>query len=292
MSDIHHLCAGGKALLNTSEDRQSRILSLLAQKQFLDLRALTEHCQVSVATIRRDLSDLEQAGLLRRTYGGAISINQVAQDPAHSARAVSNLTEKAAIAAAAVEMIAKGDAVILDAGTTALEVAKLLRGRTDLTMISNGVDIVAELTQSEVQNVYSVGGAYTDTNRSFQGPLAEQFIRQFNADKLILNASSIDLDRGLIFTATPMNAGVQKAMIEVSSRVIVVADHSKLTKSSLSVTARIADVGAIITDAGAQNIIETAPEELRKKFVIANKGSVSAANPSTASRKNGEKSNA
>jgi len=122
-------------------------------------------------------------------------------------------------------------------------------------------------------DVYSVGGEYTDSNRSFRGPLAEQFIRQFNADKLILNASSIDLDRGLIFTASPMNAAVQRAMIEVSSRVIVVADHSKFAKSSLSVTAKIEDVGAIVTDIGAKSIIDNAPEELRKKLVIANAGS-------------------
>nr|UVY99931.1 AccR [Agrobacterium fabrum] len=74
----------------------------------------------------------------------------------------------------------------------------------------------------------------------------------------------------MICTASPLNASVQKAMIEVASRVIVVADHSKFTKSSLSVTARIEDVGVIVTDAGARSIIETVPEKLRKKLVIAN----------------------
>ncbi|GAJ95552.1 putative DeoR family transcriptional regulator [Rhizobium rhizogenes NBRC 13257] len=243
---------------------------MLREEQFLAIGTLTERFQISVATARRDLGELEAAGLLRRTHGGAVSINQVGQDSTHAARAVSRQPEKAAIAAAAAAMIVDGDAVLLDAGTTALEVAKRIVGRTGLTLISNGADIIAELIRGEAKNVYSVGGEYTDTNRSFRGPLAEQFIRQFNVDKLILNASSIDLDRGLICTASPQNASVQKAMIEVASRVIVVADHSKFTKSSLSVTARIEDVGVIVTDAGARNIIETAPEKLRKKFVIAN----------------------
>lgn len=77
------------------------------------------------------------------------------------------------------------------------------------------------------------------------------------------------MDRGLVCTSTPVNASIARAMIEVSRRVIVVADHSKFTKSSMSVTAKIEDIGVIVTDAGAQSIIEAAPEKLRKKFVIA-----------------------
>lgn len=257
-------------MLTNAEDRQAKILELLRGENFLDIRTLTERFEVSVATVRRDLGEMEEAGLLRRTHGGAVSVNQVAQDSTHAARAVSSQAEKAAIAATAAAMIADGDAVLLDAGTTALEVARKLVGRKGLTLISNGVDIIAELTRGEGQNIYAIGGEYTDTNRSFRGPLAEQFIRQFNVDKLILNASSIDLDRGLICTASPVNASVQRAMIEVSSRVVVVADHSKFTKSSLSVTAKIEDVGVIVTDVGAITIIDTAPEKLRRKFVIAN----------------------
>jgi DeoR/GlpR family transcriptional regulator of sugar metabolism len=270
MIDIRHDGSREKAVLSTAEDRQEKIVELLRGKTFLDIRGLTERFGISVATARRDLADLEGAGRLRRTHGGAVSVNQAGQDLTHAARAVAHQSEKAIIAAAAVNMIADGDAVMLDAGTTALEVTKLLAVRKGLTVISNGVDIVAELIRNEMPNVYSVGGEYTDSNRSFRGPMAEQFIRQFNVDKLILNASSIDVDRNLICTASPQNASVQKAMIEMAGRVIVVADHSKFTKSSLSVTTRIEDVGVIVTDAGAQSIIDTAPEKLRRKFVVAN----------------------
>jgi DeoR/GlpR family transcriptional regulator of sugar metabolism len=270
MSDIRHSSGEGKSLFNTAEDRQAKIVSLLRDEQFVDIRGLTERLQVSVATVRRDLGELEEAGLLRRTHGGAVGTSQVGQDSTHAARAVSFQSEKAAIAATAAGMIVDGDAVMLDAGTTSLEVAKRLGGYKGLTAVSNGMDIINEMIRNDAQAVYSVGGQYSESNRSFRGPLAEQFIRQFNADKLILNASSIDLERGLICTASPENAAVQKAMIQVSSRVIVVADHSKLTKSSLSVTARIEDVGVIVTDAGARSIIEMAPEKLRRKFVIAN----------------------
>ncbi|MFK3781452.1 DeoR/GlpR family DNA-binding transcription regulator [Agrobacterium sp. NPDC089420] len=257
-------------MLTAAQDRHVKIVELLRDEQFLAIGTLTERFQISVATARRDLGELEAEGLLRRTHGGAVSISQVGQDGTHATRAVSRQVEKAAIAAAAAEMIADGDAVLLDAGTTSLEVAKALVNRKGLTLISNGADIVAELIRGEARNVYSVGGEYSDSNRSFRGPLAEHFIRQFNVDKLILNASSIDLERGLICTASPQNASVQKAMIEVAKRVIVVADHSKFTKSSLSVTARIDDVGLIITDTGAHGMLDGVPEKTRKKFVFAN----------------------
>lgn len=258
------------SLLNAAEDRQARIVELLREETFLDIRTITERFDVSVATVRRDLGELEEAGLLRRTHGGAVSINQVAQDPTNAARAVSHQAEKAAIGAAAAAMIVDGDAVLLDGGTTALEVARRLVGRKGLTFISNGVDIIAELIRGDAQRVYAVGGEYADINRSFRGPLAEHFIRQFNADKLVLNAASIDLDRGLIFTGSPQNASVEQAMIEVSRRVIVVADYSKFTKSSFSVVAKIEDMGVIVTDIGARSIIDAAPEKLKRKFVIAN----------------------
>ncbi|AIR68362.1 DeoR/GlpR family DNA-binding transcription regulator [Dickeya fangzhongdai] len=256
-------------MLTQAEERQAKIVEFLREENFADLRTLTDRFEVSVATVRRDLCDLEEAGLLRRTHGGAVNINQVALDATNEARAVWNQAEKAAIAAVVAGMIADGDTVLLDAGTTALEVAKKLVGRQSLTLLSNGLDIVAEFSRSEGQSIYSVGGEFTATNRSFRGPLAEYFIRQFNVDKLILNAASIDVDRGLICTSSPVNASVARAMIDVSNRVIVVADHSKFTKSSLSVITRIEDVGVIVTDAGARSIIETVPEKLRKKFVIA-----------------------
>jgi DeoR/GlpR family transcriptional regulator of sugar metabolism len=256
-------------VLTPAEERQGKIVELLREKNFLDIRTLTERFDISVATVRRDLDELEEAGLLRRTHGGAVLINQVALDATNAARSAWKQEEKAAIAAVVRGMIVDGDTVMFDSGTTALEVARSLAGRSNLTFISNGLDIVAELTRVEGRSIYTVGGEYFESNRSFGGPLAEQFIRQFNVDKLILNAASIDVDRGLICTVSPVNASVARAMIVVSRRVIVVADHSKFTKSSLSVVAKIDDVGVIVTDAGTKSIIDAAPEKLRKKFIVA-----------------------
>lgn len=104
---------------------------------------------------------------MRRTHGGAVSINQVALDAGNAARLVWKHAEKVTIAAAVAGMVVDGDTVLLDSGTTALEVARALVGRNSLTFISNGLDIVAELTRVEGQNLYSVGGEYFEANRSF-----------------------------------------------------------------------------------------------------------------------------
>lgn len=259
----------GQKLLHSTEVRHERILEMLRDEKFVAIRNLTDVLEVSVATVRRDLDELQSAGRLRRTHGGAVSITQAANDPANEDRAVSNLEEKGLIAEAAASMIAEDDTVLLDAGTTALEVAKKLAFRSGLTIISNGSDIVAELIRGQTKNVYCVGGQFAEINRSFRGPLAEQFIRQFNVDKLILNAASIDLDRGLILTGSPENASVQRAMMEVAAQTIVVADHSKLTRFSFSVAVKISEVGVIVTDPGAEAMIEEAPEQMRRKFLIA-----------------------
>ena len=256
-------------MLHSTEVRHERILEMLREANFVAIRNLTDVLEVSVATVRRDLDELQSAGRLRRTHGGAVSITQASNDPANEDRAVSNLAEKGLIAETAASMIADDDTVLLDAGTTALEVAKKLASRSGLTFISNGSDIVAELIRGQTQNVYCVGGQFAEINRSFRGPLAEQFIRQFNVDKLILNAASIDLDRGLILTGSPENASVQRAMMEVAAQTIVVADHSKLTKFSFSVAVKISEVGVIVTDPGAEAMIEEAPEQMRRKFLIA-----------------------
>jgi DeoR/GlpR family transcriptional regulator of sugar metabolism len=117
MSDIFHV-GGDLVMLTQAEDRQAKIVDLLREKSFLDLRTLTERLDVSVATVRRDLGELEELGLLRRTHGGAVSVNQVALDATNAARLVWKQAEKAAIADVVAGMVVDGDTVLLDAGTT------------------------------------------------------------------------------------------------------------------------------------------------------------------------------
>lgn len=257
------------ARYRSAPQRQARLLEHLRSELFVDVHLLTEKFGVSIATIRRDLADLESKGLLKRTHGGATVINQVTRDYVASVREITNAAEKRAIARAAAELVVEGDAVMIDSGTTSLQVANLLASRPSLTFVTNGSDVQASLVAGGARNLHFIGGEYIDINHSFGGPMATEMVRRFNVDKAILSVSSVDLARGLICTLSPQIGYVQQAMIEVAQTVIVVADNSKFERTALSVIAPIADVDYVVTDAATRPHVAGLPEAMRKKFIFA-----------------------
>ena len=253
----------------SAPQRQARLLEFLRSNLFTDIQLLREHLGVSVATIRRDLSELEGRGLLKRTHGGATLINQVTRDAAAAVRELSNAEEKQRIGKAAAELIVEGDAVILDSGTTSLAVARELAAKPSLTFVTNGTDVLATLVAGGARNVHFIGGEYVDINHSTGGPMAADMVRQFNVDKAILSVSSVDLNRMLLCTLMPQVGSVQQAMIEIAQSVIVVADNSKFERTALSVIAPISDVDYIVTDSGSRPVAERLPADIKQKFIFA-----------------------
>jgi DeoR/GlpR family transcriptional regulator of sugar metabolism len=249
--------------------RQARLLEHLRSELFVDVQVLREKLGVSVATIRRDLTELEGRGLLKRTHGGAAVINQVTRDPANAVREITNAAEKGRIADAAAAMIVEGDAVMIDSGTTSLQVARRLASNKSLTFVTNGSDTLAALLAGGARNVHVIGGAFADINHSFSGPLAADMVRKFNVDKAVLSVSSIDLKRGLICTLSPEIGCVQAAMIDVAQTTLVVADHSKFQRTSLCVIAPLDQVDWIVTDDATRPLVASTPEKTRKKFLFA-----------------------
>lgn len=249
--------------------RQARLIELLRSQIFADVQAMRDRLGVSVATIRRDLTELEGKGLLKRTHGGATVINQVTRDYSAAVREITNAAEKAAIAEAATELVAEGDAVLIDSGTTSLKVARRLAGNDTLTFVTNGVDVLDTLVQGGARNVHFIGGEYIDINRSSGGPMAVEQVRRFNVDKAILSVSSVDVGRGLICTLSPQIGSVQQAMIEIAHEIIVVADHSKFDRRALSVIAPLDAVDYIVTDAATRPLVGALPENQKQKFIFA-----------------------
>jgi DeoR/GlpR family transcriptional regulator of sugar metabolism len=249
--------------------RQARLLEHLRSELFVDVQVLKEKFGVSIATIRRDLTELEGRGLLKRTHGGAVVINQVTRNSIASVREITYAAEKRRIAEVAAAMIVEGDAVLLDSGTTSLQVARRLAGNPSLTFVTNGSDTVAALVEGGARNVHVIGGQYVDINRSFSGTMAAEMVRQFNVDKAILSVSSIDMKRRLICTLSPEIGCVQQAMIEIAQTVIVVADHSKFQRTALSAIAPLEDVDYIVTNSETQDHLPPQPEKIRKKLVFA-----------------------
>ncbi len=254
--------------LASAAQRQARLLGHLREEMFADAQALKDALGVSIATVRRDLSELEARGLLKRMHGGAAIINQATRDHVVSVREELNAAEKARIGAAAAELIVDGDAVIIDSGTTSLQAARHLAGRPSLTFVTNGTDTLSQLVVSGRNDVHLIGGKYVEINRSLVGPVAIESIRSFNVDKAILSVAAVDLKRAAIATIDPDIAAVQRAMIEIARSVIVVADNSKFDRTALSVIAPLGDIDHIVTDEKTKPLVASLSRELKAKFIF------------------------
>jgi len=252
-----------------TEKRQARLLEHLRTRSYVHNHDLQSYLGVSEATVRRDLVDLESRGLLRRTHGGALPVGQVVQEYPNAERLIQNVAEKTRIGKLAADLVADGDVVFIDAGTTTLQLARQLADRKSLTFITNGTDIAACLSAAEVERLFVTGGEYSGINHSLVGPLATETIGRFNVDKLFLSVSAVDLARSQINVATPTMAATQRAMIEIAQEVIVLADHSKFTKSAMSMIATLEDVDLIVTDAGSRKLVSGLPKPSQRKFMFA-----------------------
>ncbi len=238
-------------------------------RAYAETQDLSLFLGVSEATVRRDLVDLAARGLIRRTHGGALALEQITADLPNSERLGRYAAEKTRIGKAAANLVTQGDAVFLDAGTTTLQVASQLSHRDGLTFVTNGTDISACLAGARVERLFVIGGEYNDFNHSLTGALAAEAIRRFNVDKLFLSVSAVDLRRGQIAISHPALADAQRAMIEIAQEVIVVADHSKFTRNALTVIAPLDAISRIVTDTACRDYLCDIPETLHRKFIFA-----------------------
>lgn len=249
--------------------RQARLLEQLGRRTYVEVQDLCNVLGVSEATVRRDLTDLEARGLLKRTHGGALSVQQVARDHSNADRQVLRSEEKTRIAAAAADLIVAGDAVFIDSGTTTLQVARQLCQRSSLTFVTNGLDVFSCLGAAHARQIFMIGGEYVEINHGFGGPLAADAIRQFSVDKAILSVSAVDLARGQVSIAAAAMVPAQRAMIEIAQTVIVVADHSKFGRSALAVITDLEAIDYLVTNAAARTFLDDIPAALRGKMIFA-----------------------
>src|SRR5918996_5395012 len=165
------------------EERKQRILAALHQKPAVRVSDLGRALRVSAASIRRDLADLERSGLLKRAHGGAVSARMAALEPSLAEKEDQYQAEKAAIARLAATLVRQGDTIFLDAGSTTRQIARELRHRRGITIVTNALNIAWELASSEIELVVT-GGQLRRGILSHVGPLAEQAIGSLHVDKL------------------------------------------------------------------------------------------------------------
>lgn len=209
--------------------------------------SLARHFRTSQVTIRKDLDVLQAQGLILRSHGGALPAQTgVLEDPTLREKEKLHRKEKLQIAAAAVRMVKEGQVIILDSGTTTTAIARALREFENLTVITNAVNIAAELSGSSIE-VILTGGTLRKNSFSLVGPIAEETLRRLNADILFLGVDGFDLHYGLS-TPNLLEAKVNRAMMDVARLTVAVCDSSKFGKRSLSSIAPVSEIQQLICD--------------------------------------------
>ena len=227
--------------------RQKNILELINKNQSAKLNELLEHFGVSEATIRRDLAALEKKGVLARIHGGAVANQFVSQDWSNEQRAVSNVAEKSRIGEAATKLMSGDKTIFLDAGTTAVQIARELKSEPTCRFVTNSLGIANELRHKNAASLYLLGGAYLDINDSFTGSIAISAIRSLAFDIAFLCVSAIDVSRQNVSIGSEQYSQIQKEVIAVSRQCFVVADHTKFRSSAFVSTANFDQIDGVIT---------------------------------------------
>lgn len=235
-----------------TEERRQKIKDILESKKRILVNEVSREFNISPVTIRKDLQILEKRGVLTRVHGGAIINHSAVRDLALVEKEHIHISEKKRIAFMAESLISSGDILILDSGSTTTQLARLLKFKKDLTVITNAVNIASELAASEL-TVMLTGGILREKSFSLVGPLAEESLRTITADKLFLGVDGIDFQYGLT-TPNILEARVNNLMIKAAEEVIVLADSSKFGRRSLGVIDSLDSIDRIITD---RNISES-----------------------------------
>jgi DeoR family transcriptional regulator of aga operon len=232
----------------TTVQRRVHILEQLNKDGQVNIADLSNELNVTEVTIRNDLTRLEQKKMLIRARGGAIKVDRVGTDFNISDKNKHRYEQKSFIGKAAVTLIEDGDTVIFDSGTTTSELTKQLGDKT-ITVITNSLNVINQLAESENATVIVPGGYLRKKSLSLVGGAAEDSLKNYFCDKLFLAVDGISADFGLS-TPNVEEAHLNKVMISISQKVIVVTDSSKFNKRSLAFIANITDIDTIITDSG------------------------------------------
>jgi DeoR/GlpR family transcriptional regulator of sugar metabolism len=227
--------------------RRQQILNLLEETGSLDVGDLADRFAVSVVTIRKDLDDLDRQGLLQRTFGGAVFSHRSRFNRSFLERTSQHLREKRAIAAAALEYIKDGDTIILDAGTTTLALAQLLKQHVKSAFIITCSVPVALEVSSAGYDILLLGGMIRNKSLALLGRETLWMLDRYRADKAFLGSSGFTIEKGHT-TPNPDDAQIKEAIMRVSLEKYVLVDSSKFGDQCLTRFANLRDVDLTITD--------------------------------------------
>jgi DeoR family transcriptional regulator of aga operon len=230
-------------------DRHARILEHVSARGSVDVRELSGLLDVSSATVRRDLEHLSGQHLLRRTRGGA-EVGAVGLEVPLQHRAERLLPEKQAIARAAAALVPEGAVVGMNGGTTVTEIARLLAARGPFTAVTNAVNIAAELVLHRHVTLVVIGGNARTASYELVGPIAERTLAGMHTDITFLGVDGVSSDHGCT-THDQLEAATDRAFADASARTAVVADHTKIGRTTFAKICPLADIAVLVTDSAA-----------------------------------------
>ena len=230
-----------------NHDRRGRLLDLIRVRGFAALEELVRELGVSESTVRRDLDALEEQGAAKRTHGGVLYAGGMPRLAEFDERQPAHWAAKRAIAATAAEIIADGETVLLDGGTTTYEVARLLVGRS-LQVVTNSLPVANLFASESRSDLVLLGGYVSPRTGVCLGPYANELLGRLHVTTTVLSAAGI-AEEGL-FNAHLLLAETEQAMLRAAGRVIVVADSSKFGRKSLTLVAALSEIDVVVSDDG------------------------------------------
>ncbi len=227
-------------------ERQNKILEWINQRYRITIGEVCAHYSVSEATARRDLESLAARGKVQRVHGGAIAIEKAPPEMPMLLRQVNQAEEKQRIGSVGANLVNAGETVFLGSGTTVLEVARQLKDRQNLTIITNSLPVINLLSDNPGITLICVGGLLRPSEFSFIGHIAEQVLSEIRCDKVFIGVRAINIKEGLTNDYLPETL-TDRAILDIGQENIVVADHTKFGRTSTVLLVPIHQIHTLIT---------------------------------------------
>lgn len=248
-------------------ERHFRILEQARSHSRVEVSVLAQDLDVTTETIRRDLALLERQGQLRRVHGGAVHVQRLGYEPTVTARKLQQAEEKARIGRAARELLPDGGSILVDSGTTCLELVRNLPADLAISVVTNSLQASALLAEFPQVDLLFLGGRIRDVTGAGVGAWTIAALHSIHVDVAFIGANGITPEHGLT-TPDQAEAEVKKAMVAAGSRVVCLADHTKMGRTQLCCFADLSRIDVVISDSGldaalADELTAAGPEVIR-----------------------------
>lgn len=252
----------------TIAERHKFILDKLYTEGFVSVAELSKEMDVTMVTVRKDLKQLEEKGLLYRSHGSATPVSPYVNDRPVNEKKLVQVTEKSKISSRAVQMIEEGEAIIIGSGTTVIALAKAIPENFKLTVLTGAMNVTMALIDHHNIEIVQLGGVVRKSSSSVVGHYAEDMLVNFACSKLFLSVDGISPEFGLT-TSNMMEAHLNAKMIKSVQMTIVLADSRKFGRKGFGKICEIDDVDIIITDEGISETYKAKLEEKGIEVLIA-----------------------